>query len=406
LIIDFRFPSLVSRLSSPVSRLPFPVLNRCGKELKIYVSESNIPVKVSNKKITFATMFTPRKLLFPFSVLYGGVMQLRNVLYDKGILSSSKFDVPVIAVGNLSMGGTGKTPMVEYLVTLLKDDHQVAVLSRGYRRKTSGYIRLTGQETATEVGDEPLQFSQKFPTTMVAVDEDRRNGIEELLKEKRSSQIILLDDAFQHRRVAAGFYILLTSYTDLYKNDLVLPAGNLREPASGAKRANLIVVTKCPEDLSFQEQEEIRKKLKPTKKQHVFFTRIGYSDRVFSRNRSMKLEELKNYDFTLVTGIANPNPLVRHLESLGLNFNHKAYSDHHNFTEDELRELQFEELIITTEKDYMRLKNEISREKIFYLPICTQFLEKEAEFNKEVERFVMGKGNKQLSKKEILENEE
>lgn len=336
-------------------------------------------------------MFTPRKLLFPFSVLYGGVMQIRNKLYDKGILSSQKFDVPVIAVGNLSMGGTGKSPMVEYLVTQLKNNYRTATLSRGYRRKSSGFVLLTGQESATEVGDEPLQFKQKFPNSMVAVDEDRTNGIEQLLQGTPPPSVIILDDAYQHRKVAAGFYILLTSYTHLYKNDLVLPAGNLREPASGAKRANIIVVTKCPEDLSAEEQAEIKKKLRPKAGQQVFFTTIGYSDSVFGRNRSLKLNELNKYDLTLVTGIANPKPLVKHLESLGLKFNHKAYRDHHNFTEEELKELQFEEMIITTEKDYMRLKNEISREKIFYLPIQTEFLSGEEEFRDRVQNFVQRK---------------
>lgn len=333
-------------------------------------------------------MFTPRKLLFPFSVLYGGVMHLRNALYNRGIFSSHKFDVPVIAVGNLSMGGTGKTPMVEYLVSLLNKDHKVAVLSRGYRRKSNGYILLSGQESVTEVGDEPLQLKQKFSGALVAVDENRRNGIQNLLQEENPPEVVLLDDAFQHRKVAAGFYILLTSYTHLYRNDLVLPAGNLREPASGARRADFIVVTKCPEDMDVQEQEEIRKKLKPKARQQLFFTSIGYSGFVFGRNRSFKLDELKKQDFTLVTGIANPKPLVNYLESLGLKFNHKIYSDHHNFTEEELKELQFEELIITTEKDYMRLKNEISREKIFYLPIQTRFLNGDTKFNTGIHNYI------------------
>ncbi|WP_029038397.1 tetraacyldisaccharide 4'-kinase [Salinimicrobium xinjiangense] len=336
-------------------------------------------------------MLTPRKFLFPFSVLYGGVMRLRNKLYDRGILSSRKFDVPVIAVGNLSMGGTGKTPMVEYLVSMLKNDYRVAVLSRGYRRKSSGFILLTGQETATEAGDEPLQFKQKFPSALVAVDEDRINGIEQLLQENPTPEVVLLDDAFQHRKVEAGFYILLTSYTHLYRNDLVLPAGNLREPASGAKRADVIVVTKCPADMSIPEMKGIIKKLKPKKDQEVFFTTIGYSDSVFGRNRSLKLEELKKTEFTLVTGIANPKPLVEYLESLGLKFSHKAYRDHHNFSEEELKELQFEELIITTEKDYMRLRNEISREKIFYLPIKTHFLERGESFDEQIKDYVQKK---------------
>ena len=332
-----------------------------------------------------------RKILYPFSILYGGVMRVRNKLYDRGILPSQSFDLPVIVVGNLSMGGTGKSPMVEYLTHLLKKDHKVATLSRGYRRKTKGYILLSGNEPATEVGDEPLQFKYKFPDVVVAVDEVRTHGIAELLKEDPKPGVVLLDDAFQHRSVAAGLYILLTSYQKIYRNDLVLPAGDLREPVSGAKRANVIVVTKCPADLSLEEQMEIIKKLKPTPEQEVFLSSIEYSETVFGRNNSLKLKELQKTPFTLVTGIANPKPLVDHLQELGLIFEHKAYKDHHNFTEAELRELQHQELIITTEKDYMRLKNEISREKIFYLPIRNRFLHRGGEFDALVLDYVQKK---------------
>ncbi|SOC80866.1 lipid-A-disaccharide kinase [Salinimicrobium sediminis] len=336
-------------------------------------------------------MASARKLLFPFSILYGSIMHVRNKLYDKNLLSSREFEIPVIAVGNLSVGGTGKSPMVEYLVNLLRQDHKVATLSRGYKRKSSGYILLNGQDTAIEVGDEPLQFKSKFPDVLVAVDENRSNGIEKLLEEMQPPDVVILDDAYQHRKVKAGFYILLTSYTNLYKNDLVLPAGNLREPAAGAKRANIIVVTKCPEDLGAAEQEEIRKKLKPKAGQEVFFSSIAYSKEIYSRNRTLELKALQKEEFTLVTGIAKPQPLVDHLESLGLNFTHKAFSDHHNFTEEEIKALQHEELILTTEKDYMRLKNEISREKIFYLPIRTRFLSAGAEFESQVKNFVQKK---------------
>lgn len=333
------------------------------------------------KKITFASM-SARKFLYPFSILYGTVMRVRNELYDRKLMSSKSFDLPVIAVGNLSMGGTGKTPMVEYITHLLKAQYKVATLSRGYQRKTTGFILLTGEETAAQVGDEPLQFKSKFPGVIVAVDENRRHGIEELLKENPKPEVVVLDDAFQHRRVEAGFYILLTSYSNLYRDDLVLPAGNLREPASGAKRAKVIVVTKCPADLSPEEQIEIIKKLKPAAAQEVFLSTIDYNDTVLGRNRSIALKDLRKSHFTLVTGIANPAPLVKHLQGLGLNFEHKVYRDHHNFTESELRDLQHEELIITTEKDYMRLKNEVSREKIFYLPIKNRFLHRGEEFDR------------------------
>ncbi len=332
-----------------------------------------------------------RKILYPLSILYGAVMRLRNQLYDRGVLPSHSFDLPVIAVGNLSMGGTGKSPMVEFLTGLLQKNYMVATLSRGYRRKSSGYILLTGQESAAEVGDEPLQFKNKFPDIMVAVDESRSHGIEQLLQANPKPEVILLDDAFQHRKVTAGLNILLTSYSSLYKNDLVLPAGNLREPVSGAKRAQAIIVTKCPPDLDIQSQMEIIKTLKPGLGQEVFFSSIEYSKSVFGRNKSYTLKELKKTPFILVTGIANPPPLVKFLKEQGLNFDHNAYKDHHNFTEAQLRELQHEDLIITTEKDYMRLKNEISREKIFYLPIKHSFLHREEEFNELIFNFVQKK---------------
>lgn len=318
-------------------------------------------------------------------------MHLRNKFYDRGLFSSKQFDFPVIAVGNLSMGGTGKSPMVEYIVNLLKQNYKVATLSRGYKRKSSGYILLDGQETAKEVGDEPLQFKSKFRDVLVAVDESRSNGIERLLEETPPPDVVILDDAFQHRRVKAGCYILLTSYTNLYRNDMVLPAGNLREPASGAKRANIIVVTKCPQDLSTSKREEILKRIKPQEGQEVYFSTIAYSDEIYSRNRTLKLKALQRESFTLVTGIAKPQPLIDFLEQQGLTFIHKAFRDHHNFTEEEIKALQHEELILTTEKDYMRLKNEISREKIFYLPIKTQFIIRGADFDEQIKNFVKTK---------------
>ena len=332
-----------------------------------------------------------RKILHPLSVLYGTVMRVRNQLYDRGILPSQSYNLPVIAVGNLSMGGTGKSPMVEYLIHLLKTNYKVATLSRGYKRRTSGYILLSGEEAATEVGDEPLQFKSKFPGMMVAVDESRTHGIEELLKEDPRPQVVVLDDAFQHRRVAAGLNILLTSYSKTYREDLVLPAGSLREPVSGAKRAQIIVVTKCPIDLTLEEQMAIIKKLKPVAGQDVFLSSIKYNESALGRNRSLDLKELQKTHFTLVTGIAKPQPLVNYLQDLGLTFKHKAYKDHHNFTETELRELQHEELIVTTEKDYMRLKDEISREKIFYLPIKNFFLHRGEEFDALVLNYVQKK---------------
>ncbi|HRN99310.1 MAG TPA: tetraacyldisaccharide 4'-kinase, partial [Flavobacterium sp.] len=202
-----------------------------------------------------------RKLLFPLAILYGFVTALRNMLYDRGWLQSVSFDVPVIAVGNLSVGGTGKSPMVEYLIRLLQPDYRIAVLSRGYKRQTHGFRLASKNDSAETLGDEPFQFYKKFPAIRVAVDADRVRGIKSLLNLPDAPQVILLDDAFQHRRVKAGYYIVLTAYGDLYADDFMLPTGNLREGWRGAKRANCIVVTKCPSNLSDAEQDLIRKKL-------------------------------------------------------------------------------------------------------------------------------------------------
>src|SRR5436190_16710825 len=227
-----------------------------------------------------------RKILFPFAVLYGFITGIRNFLFDKNILKSYSFDLPVLAVGNLSVGGTGKTPQIEYLIRLLSSRYRVATLSRGYKRKSEGFVLANESSNAEILGDEPFQFFRKFRDIQVAVDADRKNGIEQLLAQPEKPEMILLDDAYQHRRVKAGFYILLTAYGDLYADDFILPAGNLRESRSGAKRADVIIVTKCPKNLSVAEQEKIKKKLAPKVGQDVFFTFIDYDEKVYSADRS------------------------------------------------------------------------------------------------------------------------
>ncbi|MEG9327978.1 tetraacyldisaccharide 4'-kinase [Salinimicrobium catena] len=336
-------------------------------------------------------MSSARKLLYPFSLLYGGVMQLRNELYDRGIFSSKEYEVPVIAVGNLSVGGTGKSPMVEYLISLLKDNYRVATLSRGYKRSSSGFLLLNGNEPAAEAGDEPLQFKSKFPEIMVAVDESRQHGIQELLKQAAPPDVIILDDAFQHRKVTAGLYILLTPYGNLYSDDLVLPAGNLREPKAGAKRADLVVVTKCPAEISSEAKQKIRTRLKLQPGQELYFSNISYSEEIFGRKEVLPLKELQKRHFTLVTGIANPQPLVGYLKEHSLKFDHKAFPDHHNFSASEIKELRSKGLLLTTEKDYMRLKNDIPEEDLFYLPITTQIVDGKKVFEKAILDFAQKK---------------
>lgn len=334
-----------------------------------------------------------RKILFPFSILYDGVTSLRNKLFETGILKSTKFDIPIIVVGNLSVGGTGKTPQIEYLIRLLKEDHNIAVLSRGYKRKTKGFFLADESVTVDQLGDEPFQYYTKFNEVIVAVCEDRVNGINRMKKIQNPPKIILLDDAFQHRKVKSEFNILLTSYNDLYVDDLILPAGNLRESSRGAKRATIAVVTKCPKDLSAVKRQKIKERLKLKEGQYLFFTTINYSNFIKGERGSLSLEELKEYEILLVTGIANPNPLIEFLKSKDLSIKHLKFSDHHDFTQGEIVEIktQFEKIpiknkiIITTEKDYVRLKNHL---KINFLEIEVAFLEDGEKFDEMIKNYV------------------
>ncbi|MEW7292509.1 tetraacyldisaccharide 4'-kinase [Aquimarina sp. 2304DJ70-9] len=315
-----------------------------------------------------------RKILFPIVPIYYIVTWLRNKMYDLGIKKSKSYDFPVIAVGNLSVGGTGKSPMVEYLIKLLKDKVQLATLSRGYKRESEGFQLVSLSSTAKEVGDEPLQFKTKFNDVIVGVDSDRRNGIANLRSIQSKPEVIVLDDAYQHRKVKAGLYILLTPYYDLYNTDIVLPTGNLREPRKGADRADIIVVTKCPKDVSSVKMEEIAEKLDAKSEQSLFFATIEYGDQIIGISETKSIDWLQDISFTLVTGIANPTPLLEYYTSLGLKFNHISFPDHHNFTDKELKELAHHETIVTTEKDYVRLVPNLSGNSLWYQPIKMKFV--------------------------------
>ena len=327
-----------------------------------------------------------RKILSPFVPLYYVVVFLRNKLYDWSFFKSKSYEFPLICVGNISVGGTGKTPMVEYLVSILNKNHQLAILSRGYGRVSKGFVIAGLQTTSKAIGDEPFQIFNKFKDVIVAVDSDRQNGLELLKQHHPSTDVILLDDAFQHRKVLAGFNILLTAYDQLYCNDYVLPTGNLREPKSGAKRAQLIVVTKCPENLSELDKTAITKRLNPASNQTVFFSSIQYSDTLISSDSSRALADLKGTYFTLVTGIANPTPLVKYLKNLGLDFEHLNYKDHHEFSISELEFIHSKSLVVTTEKDFSRLHTK-SQNQIFYLPIQLK-IDNASEFDRLVESYV------------------
>lgn len=311
-----------------------------------------------------------RKIAFPFSLIYALVVHVRNFLYDVGIFTSASYRTPTICVGNLSVGGTGKTPMTEYLIRMLHG-HRTAVLSRGYKRKSKGFLLATPHSQVLDLGDEPYQLHKKFPEVAVAVDADRRNGIEQLEK-WITPEVIILDDAFQHRRVKPTFSILLTTPNHLFVNDWYLPTGNLRDSKKEARRADVIIVTKCPETLSGTERERIAKRLRTKPDQKVLFATLEYHNKVTDGiEKSMELSELKGKQVALVTGIASPAPLVNHLTSLGINFEHFEFGDHHHFTEKEIHQFKGHEIVLTTEKDFVRLEGRL--ENLFYVPVAHSF---------------------------------
>ena len=327
-----------------------------------------------------------RKLLFPFGVVYWLVTFIRNWLYDLGIFTSKSYDLPIIAIGNLSAGGTGKTPQTEYIIRLLKDTYRIAVLSRGYKRSTKGFLLANDVVTSSELGDESFQMYSKFPEISVAVCEDRQTGIENLIS-KSNPDIILLDDAFQHRKVKAGFYILLTSYDDLFSDDYILPFGNLRESAIGKKRADVIVVTKCPQNITEKYKDEV--KLKLNVNVPVFFTSIDYDSFVFNTENSISVSDIISKEKIIVAGIAKPKYFIDYLNSgtdLVL-----IYPDHHNFSEaeiSEISELSKDKIIVTTEKDFMRLNGKIKSSNLFYLPIQSKFISDKEQFDNLITNWV------------------
>lgn len=333
-------------------------------------------------------MIILRYLLFPFAVIYGAINSIRNFLFDKEVLKSYSFGIPIIAVGNLSVGGTGKTPQIEYLIRLLSPNYKIATLSRGYKRKSEGFCLADANSTIEILGDEPFQMYQKFPQIRVAVDADRKNGIEKLLSLIDKPEIILLDDAFQHRKVKAGFYILLTAYNDLFCTDFMLPTGTLREYRNGVKRSDVIIVTKCPKDLSEIAQQQIKNKIGFDVP--IYFSCIDYDDKIYNELETKSVEEIMNIDKLLLAGIAKPEPFFSYLEAR--EENKMVYADHHYFTDNDIKEIEkkaHNRLIITTEKDYVRLKAK-SLLSLYYLPIKSRFLSNGSDFNKTIFNYLEG----------------
>ncbi len=341
--------------------------------------------------------------LRPLSCIYRLVVNTRNLMFEMGILKSRAFDVPVIAVGNITVGGTGKTPHIEYLVRALKGKFNVAVLSRGYKRKSKGFIVADGNSTALEIGDEPFQIKRKFPTITVAVDKDRCHGIDMLEERDKNMDVVLLDDAYQHRYVKPGINILLVDYHRLIIYDDLLPVGRLREPVNGKNRADIVIVTKCPKELKPMEFRVLYKAMDLYPYQQLFFTTIEYDSIVpiFGKGQEESLDMLKDKNVLVVSGIASPEQILHDLSPHCKHIEHLSYNDHHHFKKKDLEHISetfaaMEEpkYIVTTEKDASRLINKEGmsdevKAHIYTLPIKIRFmLNKEAEFNEFIINYV------------------
>lgn len=348
-----------------------------------------------------------KESLLPLSWLYGGAVKLRNFCFDVGLLKSRAFHVPVIAVGNITVGGTGKTPHVEYLIRLLREKFRVAVLSRGYKRKTSGYLLADAGTTARDIGDEPYQMKTKYPDVSVAVDAKRTQGIQRLIDSDKQLDVILLDDAFQHRYVKPGVNILLVDYHRLIIYDKLLPAGRLREPLSGKNRADIVIVTKCPKALKPMEFRVITKAMSLYPYQHLYFTTLDYGtlQPVFNdndneigngnENGNEKVSVVGSFaadtNVLLLTGIASPRQLEEDLRPKVASLTPLSFPDHHQFSLKDVRrindtfsQMPSPRLIVTTEKDAARLTaveglSDDVRQHLFALPVRITFMQKEQE---------------------------
>jgi tetraacyldisaccharide 4'-kinase len=348
-----------------------------------------------------------RWLLLPFSFIYSIIVWIRNKMFDLNILRSREFNFPVIVVGNITVGGTGKTPHVEYLIRLLKDKKKVAVLSRGYKRKSKGFIVADESDNSIRIGDEPRQIKRKFPEVAMAVDANRIKGITKLMEGAAGfdPDVILLDDAFQHRYVKPGMSILLVDYNKPLESDYILPYGRLRESMYEKKRANIVIVTKTPRELKPIDRRIIAKDMKLFPYQSLYFTYLKYGDLTpaFDDGKSITLEDAKEqkYQVLLVTGIANPVPMKEHLQKYFDGVDQLEFPDHHAFLSKDVKKINkvFEsisgdkKIIITTEKDAVRIfDSEGFKESglpIYYLPIEVEFLDNDREeFEKKINAFI------------------
>lgn len=345
------------------------------------------------------------KWLLPFSWVYGFIVFFRNKFFSWGIFKQEEFDIPVICVGNITAGGTGKTPHTEYIVGVLKDKYRVAVLSRGYGRKKKGYILADKDSTSLEIGDEPFQIKQKYPEIMVAVDGKRRRGIRNLLDLQTPPEVIILDDAFQHRYVRPSYSVVLSNYNRPIYEDTLLPAGRLRESMSHLKKANIVVVTKCPKDMKPIDYRIISHDLNMYPYQDLYFSTFEYKNlkSIFYHNDEMELDELKGRDILLVTGIASPSAILKELAKYTDKVETITYPDHYTFKKKDIKKIKKKfdsiqsdnKIIVVTEKDATRMvSNKILMEdeirgKIYSLPIEVVFVDSEGEkFDEKIIRHV------------------
>ena len=336
-------------------------------------------------------MLSIRKILYPISIIYLIIISLRNFLFNCGILKSKKYHIPLIGIGNLSTGGTGKTPMAEYIFENFSKKFNLALLSRGYKRSSSGYIKASLRSSPKSIGDEPYQIFKKFKNLLVSVDENRGRGVNNLILENKNLDGIVLDDCFQHRSISLKLNILLTTYKDPFFNDSILPSGNLREPKNSYKRADIIVVTKCSENMKQSEMNYFYNKINILKHQSLFFSSISYNKTLFGTS-NIQIKDLKKSRILLVTGISNVVPLIDYLNNNNVEFDHMKFSDHHNYSSKDISKIEkeFEDrIVITTEKDYKKIKNLDLKNKLFYLEIKTKFLKNEVAFKTLISRAVI-----------------
>jgi tetraacyldisaccharide 4'-kinase len=333
-------------------------------------------------------------ILFPISLVYWIISSTRNLFFEIGVFKQNKFNIPIIGVGNITVGGTGKTPHSQYISQILQNNFKIAILSKGYGRKTKGFKYVNIDSNCDDVGDEPLQMKKNLPKEIVAVDHKRVNGVNKILKDHPELNCIIFDDAFQHRSVKIGYNILLCDYNNPIYKDWIMPVGLLRESKKGIKRADCVVISKCPENLSLEESNRIKKNLKF--KKEVFFSKIRY-DKIVSLNGNKTIEKTSLKKILLITGIANSNPIIEYLEKLNIQIKHLRYKDHFHYKKkdinriiDNFRNENSEMIILTTEKDAQKMKKfgELSNFPVYYLKVSVDFMSNKDKFEEKIIKYV------------------